>query len=133
MEIKNAKTSSQIQKVMKEFWKKKIDFSTVKPVSIEPVWFYLEDEEIIGFINGSIFDYGHWKSAEITNLEVKDKFQKQGYGKQLLNQFIEYCKNNNVLSISLRVEKDNLIAKSIYEKYDFKEDKEGIIMDLNLK
>lgn len=133
MEIKSAKTSSQIQEVMKEFWKKKIDFSKVKPVSIEPVWFYLEDKEIIGFINGSISDYGHWKSAKITNLEVKDEFKKRGYGKQLMDKFIEYCKNNNVSNISLRVEKDNLIAKSIYEKYNFKEDKEGLIMDLSLK
>lgn len=133
MEIKSAKTSSQIQKVMKEFWKKKIDFSKVKPVSIEPVWFYLNEKEIIGFINGSIPDSGHWKSAKITNLEIKENFQKNGYSKQLMNKFIEDCKINNVSSISLRVEKDNLLAKLIYDKYQFKVDKEGIIMDLSLK
>jgi hypothetical protein len=39
MEIKIAKTGSQIRKIMKDLWAKKIDFSKVKPISIEPVWF----------------------------------------------------------------------------------------------
>ena len=132
MEIQSTKNNLKIQRIMKEFWKKKTNFTKVKAVSIEPIWFYLEDGEIIGFINGSISDYGNWKSAEITNLEIKKDFQKKGYGKDLINKFINYCKEKQVLNINLRVEKDNLIAKKTYENFSFKEDKTGLNMNLKL-
>ncbi len=134
MDAKFTNNAEDIKNIMNSFWEKKVDFSQVKLVSAEPVWFYLEDEtKLVGYINGFIIDYGYCKEAEITNLEIKSNMRGRGYSKQLVDKFISYCKNKSADLISLRVEKDNEIAKHLYLKSGFEEDQKGLLMNLNLK
>ena len=102
--------------------------------------FILEDkEEIIGIIQfWHLFD-----EAEITILAVKKEFQRQGYGKILLEKTFEYLKTKNVRFVYLEVAVDNQPAKKLYKKLGFKflairqkyyaDGKDAIVMKKDLK
>lgn len=53
-----------------------------------------------------------------------DNFRK-GFGKKMMLEIIEFCKNNSVLRIELSVAVHNLRAIQLYESVGFK--KEGIL------
>ena len=94
MEVKSAKNISKIKEIMKEFWKKKINFKKIKPLSVKHLWFYIEtNKEFIGFINGCLLDYGFNKEAMIDNLYINESFRGKGYSKKLLQKFISHCKS----------------------------------------
>lgn len=70
-------------------------------------------DELIGYIGYRIYD----ENAEILNFIIDSKYQKQGYGKQLLNDTL----NNFVIkTVSLEVRESNNQAINFYIKNDFK-------------
>lgn len=74
-------------------------------------------DEIIGFA-------GIWKSVDdvhITNIVTKKDYRKKGIGSILLLKLIEISKSiSGITSITLEVNKNNLPAIKLYEKYGFK-------------
>jgi GNAT superfamily N-acetyltransferase len=56
----------------------------------------------------------------IDNVQTKKEFQGKGYGTKLINKAIDLAKKNKVDSIELVVNKENKIAKKLYEKTGFK-------------
>ena len=75
------------------------------------------NSEIIGFA-------GIWQvidEAHITNIVTKKNFRNLGIGSLLLEKLINICKNQeNINSVTLEVNEDNIIAQKLYEKFDFK-------------
>lgn len=57
--------------------------------------------------------------AEIYNIAVKNQYQNRGYGKKLLNRFIEICSGNRVNNIWLEVRKSNAGAIAFYNRNGF--------------
>ncbi len=63
-----------------------------------------------------IFTEGH-----ILNLAVSDRFQKQGWGRKLLDAVLDFGKNRGVHSFFLEVRPTNESAKQLYEKRGFRQ------------
>lgn len=58
--------------------------------------------------------------VNIMNIVVRKDSRKLGIGSSLLNFIINFAKTQNVTSITLEVNENNLPAIGLYEKYGFK-------------
>lgn len=97
------------------------------------------DNEIVGFA-------GIWKvqdEAHITNIVTKKSFRNKGIATLLLKSLIDICKKqNNINSLTLEVNENNIIAQNLYKNQNFNiigkrkkyyKDNSAIIMTLSLK
>ncbi|MGF1748635.1 GNAT family N-acetyltransferase [Vibrio cionasavignyae] len=50
---------------------------------------------------------------------VSDNFRGQGIGKVLLHGIEQYCREYDVLKITLEVDDENTVAKRLYRSCDF--------------
>ena len=78
------------------------------------------DNKVVGFI-------GTWivlEESHITNIAIHPNNRKQGIGSSLLEEFLKYCKNKGCIAFTLEVRNSNKAARTLYEKYNFKQ--EGI-------
>ena len=75
------------------------------------------DNTVVGFA-------GIWKTVDvihITNIVTKKIFRRNGIGSILLKNLINLSKNmEDVTSITLEVNENNIPAKKLYEKFGFK-------------
>lgn len=74
------------------------------------------DSEIVGFA-------GIWKAVDdmhITNIVTKKSKRNTGIGSKLLEKLIELSKKENLFSLTLEVNENNIYAIKLYEKYNFK-------------
>ncbi len=78
---------------------------------VADIYLLVDKEEIIG----SVACYGN----EIDDLIVSQKFQRQGYGKQLLLWAIWHIRERSNEPITLHVAEWNQRAVALYEKYGF--------------
>ena len=71
--------------------------------------------------NKEIIGYGHLDFEENVWLGICicKKFRGKGYGKKIMNYLLKYAKHNNIERIYLTVDKNNIIAKKLYEKNGF--------------
>ena len=89
------------------------------------------DGKIIGFINGGLtdsnsikddffecmaFHNSNGKNMVIFGLDVHPNYQKKGYAKQLMHEFISMCKDKNISNIILTC-KQHLIK--YYEQFGY--------------
>ncbi len=103
---------------------------------------------IVAKINGKIVGFaGIWKAVDdvhITNIVTAKKFRKQNIGSILLSNLIKMARaENEISSITLEVNVNNIPAKKLYEKFNFEvvglrkkyynNKDDAIIMTLNLK
>lgn len=73
------------------------------------------DDEIVGFAGlKNIID-----EANIMNIVVKKSFRHHGIGSILLENLLNYSKDNNLKTITLEVNEHNLSAIRLYDKFDF--------------
>lgn len=76
----------------------------------------IQDDEIVGFA-------GIWKSVDdihITNIVTKTSKRHLGIASMLLEKLIEVSKEENLTSLTLEVNENNVYAIKLYEKYNFK-------------
>ncbi|MEA4960815.1 GNAT family N-acetyltransferase, partial [Lutispora sp.] len=78
------------------------------------IFIILEEEKVIGSIVTSKF------SKEIYLMEVSEDKQNLGYGTALINKAIKHAFNNGADELMVMVEKNNLVAIHMYEKFGFK-------------
>lgn len=74
------------------------------------------NNEIVGFA-------GIWKAVDdmhITNIVTKKFYRNNGIASKLLERLIQLAKEDNVLSLTLEVNDNNIYAIKLYEKYNFK-------------
>lgn len=98
----------------------------------------VSDDTVMGYL-------GMWKiidEADITNIAVSPQFRRSGVATLLLEHLIDYCKENNLMRITLEVRKSNTAAINLYEKFGFKNigmrkayyadnREDALIMDIN--
>lgn len=72
--------------------------------------------------NNEIIGYGHldFEKKLWLGICVLKKYTGKGYGKEIINYLFNVAEENDIQSIYLSVDKNNIIAKNIYSKYDFK-------------
>ena len=72
-------------------------------------------ETIIGYFECSVV----LDEAELFEITVKQEYQGKGYSKFLMKFFLDFCKTNGVGTIFLEVNKTNIKAINLYEKFNF--------------
>lgn len=85
--------------------------------NLDSYYILLEDDNnnLIGYIGSTLEEM-----AEIQNFFVVKNYRGKGYSKLLLQSVIDESIKRNVKSIYLEVNKENLVAISLYLKYGFK-------------
>jgi len=76
------------------------------------------DNKIVGFV-------GTWivlDESHITNIAIHPNYRKQGMGSSLLEAFLKYCKSQGCIAYTLEVRNSNKAARTLYEKYNFKQE-----------
>ena len=76
------------------------------------------DDKVVGFM-------GTWivlDESHITNIAVHPNYRKQGIGSSLLEEFLKYCKSQGCIAYTLEVRNSNKAARTLYEKYNFKQE-----------
>jgi len=76
------------------------------------------DNKIVGFV-------GTWivlDESHITNIAIHPNYRKQGIGSSLLEAFLKYCKSQGCIAYTLEVRNSNKAARTLYEKYNFKQE-----------
>lgn len=76
----------------------------------------IQDDEIVGFA-------GIWKAIDdmhITNIVTRISKRHLGIASILLEKLINVSKEENVNSLTLEVNENNIYAIRLYEKYNFK-------------
>lgn len=99
-----------------DFW----NVNTFKEELLNP-----NSKYIVAKINNKIVGFaGIWKSVDdvhITNIVTSKSFRNQHIGSMMLSNLIELAKNeNNITSITLEVNSNNIPAQKLYEKFGFK-------------
>lgn len=77
--------------------------------------------EVIAFIGVDFYPLKC--EAHITNFAVATPYQGQGLAKFMMKKVMDFCKDEGYKVISLEVNNNNIIAKSLYAKMGFKEGK----------
>ena len=75
------------------------------------------DNTVVGFV-------GTWivlDESHITNIAVHPTYRKQGIASKLLEELLNYCKNQGCTAYTLEVRSSNIAAQSLYEKHGFKQ------------
>lgn len=73
------------------------------------------NDEIVGFAGLKVIV----DEADIMNIVVKKSFRHNGIGSVLLEHLISYAKANNLKTITLEVNENNLSAIRLYNKFSF--------------
>lgn len=84
----------------------------------------LLDNEIVGYLAGSINEKGSYEEiqyGELNNMLIKEKCRGYGIGKILINNFKDYCKENNIDNIKVTASYKNESAIEFYKKNGFNE------------
>ena len=99
-----------------DFW----TYDTFKSELLNPNSKYIiakKEKEIVGFA-------GIWKSVDdvhITNIVTAQNHRRQNIGSILLSNLIDLAKKeNDITSITLEVNSNNIPAQKLYKKFDFK-------------
>lgn len=86
------------------------------------------DSQIIGTVMVGYDGHRGW----IYYLAIKVKWQKNGYGKQLVHEAERWLKLRNIPKVNLMIRNSNEAVKSFYEACEYKDD-EVIVMAKWLK
>ena len=92
---------------------------------------YIIDGKIVGFVLGTSMLFHYGRTFEINDLAVDPQYQKNGIGKQLLEQIKNDVKEQGMTGIHLITSRDGMLPE-FYQKHGFKKETEVILMGLGL-
>ena len=94
------------------------------------LFFAYDNDVIIGYIYGFIVEDPCLKNpyVKLDALYVEDDYRGKKVGNKLINEFKTWCKENNIIYISVSVLSDNLVAKHLYMKHGFLPKKEELFI-----
>ena len=84
----------------------------------------IQDNNVVGYLAGSIEEkvsYELIQYGEINNMLVSDSCRGMGIGKQLIDNFKIYCRENNIYNIKVVASYRNKDAINFYHKNGFEE------------
>lgn len=86
-------------------------------------YFALDGEEVVGYFKinhpGAQTDLNDGSSMELERIYVLEKFQNNGFGKEILNKAIEMSKTSNMDYLWLGVWEKNIAAIRFYTRHGF--------------
>lgn len=86
-------------------------------ISRKEYHFFVAD--VNGTIAGYIGLYTVLDEGDITNVAVLPQYRRFGIGKGLVQSALEFCRNSNIVAVTLEVRKSNEAAISLYTKLGF--------------
>lgn len=95
---------------------KTVDY-VISDNAFEQCFVYIINDKIIGFIDFSDI----YNRIELNYIWIDPIFRGNGYANDLMNYLIDYCLVNNITNITLEVATNNVIAKALYQQYNFVE------------
>lgn len=81
-----------------------------------------DTNEIVGYIYCKLDN----EKAKIDALYIEESYRNKKIATTLIENFIKYCKNNNINEITINVLENNIKAKNLYLKYFKLNTKDGI-------
>lgn len=90
----------------------------------EVVYIAIENDIIVGYLAGSINIHGSYVTktlAEVDNMFVLEEYRKYGIGSKLMNEFKNYCIQNNIEELKVTASAKNKNAINFYKKNGFNE------------
>ena len=91
------------------------------------------NDEIVGYLAGTINEKGSYEEiqyGEINNMLVKDECRGYGIGKMLINNFKDYCRENNIYNVKVEASAKNENAINFYKKNGFEEFNTTLTMNI---
>ncbi len=82
------------------------------------IYFLEEDKKVLGFVN--ILWISNKKVSYLNDILIKEEFRGKGYGKILMDKFMDFSKKKGAKQLGLGVRVENKNAIKMYEKYGFK-------------
>lgn len=82
------------------------------------------NDEIVAYLAGTINEQGSYEEVqygEINNMLVQDKCRGLGIGQLLVDNFKQYCKENNIENLKVEASAKNKNAINFYRKNGFEE------------
>ncbi len=82
------------------------------------------NNNVVAYLAGTINEKGSYEEiayGEINNMLVTEQCRGLGIGKQLIDEFKEYCKRNNINNLKVEASAKNLNAISFYKKNGFED------------
>lgn len=77
----------------------------------------------VGELSGKVICYMGYRNilseGHVTNIAVRENYRGLGYGKKMMEYFIEDCVKNNITALTLEVAVKNERALSLYTKMGF--------------
>lgn len=67
----------------------------------------------------TFYNNGKAEIMVIDDVQTKEEFRGKGYGTKLINKALNLARELNIDSVELQVNKDNKIAKRLYENTGF--------------
>ncbi len=89
--------------------------SEVKNNPFSNLYVIEKNDQIVGYLDFWIT----FEQAQIANIGVSRKVQRQGFGSSLMELALRLAIENDCENVSLEVRKTNLSAIALYEKYGF--------------
>ena len=122
MSLRKARTSDinsilNIEKTSyeKPYWNESLLKYLFNESITDSVWIFEFKKKIIGFL----IEQRCLDEISILNLAVDKKYQNNGFGKNIINDYLNLIPSKSV--VFLEVNKNNFIARKIYTDLNFKE------------
>ena len=106
----------KVENTFPTFFSKNSIFDDFKQNAFTKYFIYMEKSNIIGIVNY----YDLYERFEIAYIEVLEEFRNKKIGSLLIENLIKIGQEKNIINITLEVNKNNIYAIKLYEKYDFK-------------
>ncbi|ULG74951.1 GNAT family N-acetyltransferase [Macrococcus brunensis] len=87
------------------------------------IYGHIKDEKVVSLIWFYKRLFAGQNRIHISFISVDENHRKKGYAKQLIDFCMETAKENDIELVDLNVDSDNVIARKLYEKLCFQEEK----------
>ena len=119
-----------LEYIMQEFPYYNVDYEKLSKKHSNPQYFFLkaiDDGKVQGFVELEVYE-PYKKFARINGIVIDKNARGKGIGQTLLQAAVDLAHEMDMRLITLLVEKDNSVAKKLYDKVGF-----SYMMDLETK
>jgi RimJ/RimL family protein N-acetyltransferase len=84
------------------------------------IWGILSDGKILGHCDLQLSPRKEMQHRRMLGMAIEPVAQAKGFGRKLMKQAIDFCRENNIEYIDLCYFSHNIKAKNLYESFGFK-------------
>ncbi len=88
------------------------------------VYIALDEDKIVGYLAGCTNVQSSYVTkllAEVDNMFILEEYRKYGIGSKLMNEFKNYCLQNDMQELKVTASAKNINAINLYQKNGFDE------------